>query len=204
MSQFAHLQNYCFARIRFQVKRIKFGELGVDLFEAYLRRRAQRRQGIGPFGVSGDPGRESLTARLHAREGGGAAELGAALANGPVEEPLGQRRRHEITDAPRAGRFTEDRDAFGIASEGRDVSLDPPQSCDLVEQAVIARNPVLGFLVQLGVGEKAQDAEPIVEGDDDRTAPGQCRAVVDRARPAAGLQRPAMNPNHHGPALIGG
>src|ERR1700722_3507262 len=55
-----------------------------------------------------------------------------------LKSPLCQRRCGEDIDADRAGGFAENRDVVGIAAEGRDVALNPLQSSDLIEDAVIA------------------------------------------------------------------
>src|ERR1700722_16774461 len=52
------------------------------------------------------------------------------------------------------------------------------------------------------MGEKAEDAEAIVEADDD-DAPGRQRAAVGRGiSRGAELKAAAMNPHHHGPLLV--
>jgi len=79
-----------------------------------------------------------------------------------------------------ASRFAEDRHAAGLASESRDVVLHPSKRANQVESAEIAGaflgRDVAGFL-QCRVGEPAQHAEPVVDGDDHQAV---MRRVVAR------------------------
>src|SRR6266700_1991781 len=52
------------------------------------------------------------------------------------------------------------------------------------------------------MGEKAEDAEAIVEADDDDTPGCQRAAVSGRIGGGAELKAAAVNPDHHGPLLV--
>ena len=55
---------------------------------------------------------------------------------------------------------------------------------------------MIGFGGKLGMGEKTQRIEPMVERDDDDAARGETRAVVARLGPGAGDEPAAVNPDH--------
>ena len=85
-------------------------------------------------------------------------------------------------------------DGLGISTKVLDVLLDPLESRDLVHQPVVSH---LRVLVRRRVGvEEAQDAQPVVEGDDDEVAVrGEDPAVEEVAcTPAVGL---SVNKHHH-------
>src|SRR5438552_14831302 len=86
---------------------------------------------------------------------------------------------------------------MGIASERGDVSSHPLQRKLLVHDSIVSRGMLNGFRSQGRVGQEAQSAEPIVDGNDDHIAlvDQLCRNVVI-AFPDC--QRTAMDPYHHG------
>jgi hypothetical protein len=131
------------------------------------------------------PGRRSLGQVVSTAFGDGAGEQPAGSGGGE----LGQ-------DAEPARGLAEDGDAAGIAAEAGDVALDPAQRGLLVHQAVVARRAA-----RLGgegrVGQEAERAQPVVDGDDDHALAHQRRRVIVVA--LAGHQRPAVNPHHDGP-----
>ena len=159
------------------------------------RRRAVAEQGLD----------EALAGRLDLGPGRGPApraEAAAALADGGVEEAAGERRRHELVDAPRAGRLAEDGHARRVAPERRDVPLDPAEGRDLVEEAVVARRPVPGLGAQQRVGEIAERPEAVVDGDQHHAALGQPRPVVGDVGAVADGQPAAVNPDEHRRAVV--
>ena len=85
----------------------------------------------------------------------------------------------------------------GIAAEGGDVALHPSERRDKIEQAVVAGGAMLRFGGELGMGEKAQRIEPMVERDDDDAARRETRAVIARLGPGADDKPAAVNPDHH-------
>ncbi len=93
--------------------------------------------------------------------------------------------------------FAGDRDLVGIAAESGNVALDPLQRGDKVEKAVGAGRMMLGFGGELGMREKAQRIEPMVDGDDDDAARGETRAVIAGLGAGADDEAAAMNPDHH-------
>src|SRR5262249_58083465 len=122
----------------------------------------------------------------------GAGEVGAALADRLVKEAGRERRRHQRADRERSRRLAEDRDVARIAAEGRDVVAHPAQRRDLIEQAVVARGAVSRLARQLGMREEAEDAEPVVERDDDDAFARQRLAVVARLGSGARLEAAAV------------
>ena len=71
-------------------------------------------------------------------------------------------------------RLAEDRHVVRVAAEPRDVALHPPQRRLLVHEAVVARGLIRGLGGQRRVREEAEEAEAVVDRDDDR-------ALLDRA-----------------------
>src|SRR6476660_881288 len=53
------------------------------------------------------------------------------------------------------------------------------------------------------MGEKSEDAEAIVEADDDHTLGCQLAAIGGGICRGAELKAAAMNPHHYGPLLVG-
>ena len=130
------------------------------------------------------------------------SEAAAALADGGVEEAARERRGHQLVDAPRAGRLAEDGHARRVAPERRDVPLHPAEGGDLVQQAVVARRPVPGLGAQQRVGEIAERAEAVVDGDQHHAALRQPRPVVGDVGAVADGQPAAVDPNQHGGAVV--
>jgi hypothetical protein len=110
---------------------------------------------------------------------------------------LGKRRIKEIVDDNRTRRLARERDPGRIAAEGRDVATHPVERRDHVQKTVITRHPALRFTTELGMREKTEGAEAIIERHDDDTSGGKCRAVVNRYRARSGCKTAAMNPHEH-------
>ena len=148
---------------------------------------------------------ESFAGRLDLRLRLGPAsrsEAAATLADGGMEEAAGERRRHQLVDAPRAGRLAEDGDAGRIAPERRDVPLDPGERGDLIEGAVVAGRGVPGFRAQQGMNEVAEHPEPVVDGHQHHAPLRQARAVVRDVGAVADPQSAAMDPHQHRRAVF--
>ena len=75
-----------------------------------------------------------------------------------------ERRGHQDADCHCTGGLAEDGDIVRIAAKAGDIGFDPAQRCELILQAVIARRR---FRIEIGMGEKAEDTQAIVEADDD-------------------------------------
>ena len=159
------------------------------------RRRAVAEQGLD----------EALAGRLDlgpGRRPAPRAEAAAALADGGVEEAARERGRHQLVDAPRAGRLAEDGHARRVAAERRDVPLHPAEGGDLVEEAVVARRPVPGLGAQQRVGEIAERSQAVVDGDQHHAPLGQPRAVVGDVGAVADRQPAAVDPDEHRGAVV--
>ena len=96
----------------------------------------------------------------------------AAFHSRAPEQPLSQGRSHQGEHAAAAGRLPADRNLLRVAAKGGDVVPYPFEGKNLIIEAIIARDAALRFGRQLRMGEKAQDAQPIIEGDDDHTRSG--------------------------------
>ncbi len=109
---------------------------------------------------------QSDAPRLLGREGPQIAGRRTALRDGPMEEASGKGRSHQVENVRGAARRARDGHATGVATEGGYVSLHPLERSDLIEKAVVARGAIRRFPGQGRMGEKAEQAEPVVEGDD--------------------------------------
>src|SRR5262249_863751 len=88
----------------------------------------------------------------------------------------------------------------GAATEGGDVLLHPAESQLLVEQAVVARYSLRRAVAERRARHEAEEAEAIVDGDDDGLAlHGQLAGVVEIA--IAGDEGAAVNEAHDRQAI---
>ena len=164
------------------------------LLELFGRQRAERGQR-----VSADGGREldALGFGLCERDGAHRREYRPALADSPGDQVLRHRRRHLRADRGRACRLAGDGHAPGVSAEGRDVLLHPAQRRGLIEQPVVARCVVRRLLRQFRVGEEAEDAEAVVNGDGHDAAAGHALAVVARLGAVPGHEPAAVKIDEH-------
>src|SRR6185437_2852407 len=100
-------------------------------------------------------------------------------------------------DRYRARALAENRHIAGIAAETCDVLAHPFQRRDLIEKAVIAGDLVRRFRAQRRMRHEAENADAVIDGDDDNALPRQRIAVIDRDRTRAELERAAIEPHHH-------
>jgi len=113
----------------------------------------------------------------------------------------GSRRRQQRVDVDRACRLAHQRDVGRVAAELGDVVADELERLDDVEQREIAR-VLLGInpRLELRQVEEAEDAEPVVDRDDDGIGRlGQRRTVVDRIGGVAGDVAAAVHEHDHRP-----
>ncbi len=96
----------------------------------------------------------------------------------------------------------EDRHPVGVATEGRDVPLDPLEGRDLIEYSVISRRMMVGFLSQLGMRKVAEWSQAVVDRHRDDPLPGQVRSPVRPHGSGFVLQAPAVKPDHYRPFLV--
>ncbi len=119
-----------------------------------------------------------------------------------MKQPLGQRRRHQCADAGGTGRLAEDGDAAGIATEGRDVGLNPAQRRDLIEMAVVAGRPIGLLGAQIRMRQEAEAAEPVVHRDDHDAVARQPVPLEDRQGSRSHQECAAVEPDHHRTLLV--
>ncbi len=86
---------------------------------------------------------------------------------------------------------------FGIPSERGDVVADPAQRLDLVEKTVVAGHALGRLGTQRRVSKIPQQAQSIVDRDENDALLGELYAVVQGLGAASAHQRAAVNPNHH-------
>jgi hypothetical protein len=111
--------------------------------------------------MGGLVGRQQLAVADHRR---------AAFDDGLLHQPARERRSDQDGGILRAGRLAEYRDIGRIAAEPGDIVVHPAQGGDLIEDAVGARGIAPGFSPRLGVADKAENAQPVVERDHDHAA----------------------------------
>ena len=94
------------------------------------------------------------------------------------------------------GGLAEDGHVARVASERRDVIVDPSQRGDLVEQRHVART--VEPRVDVVEVAEAECAEPVVHGDDDDVAAQRELGGVEEAS-RADRERSTVDPHHHRP-----
>ena len=122
-------------------------------------------------------------------------ELAAAFSDHSMEQAARQRTGREQVGAPRAGGFAEYRDAPCVATERRDILLNPSERGDLIEQTVIARSGAVRFLAQFRMGKETKHAQAVVDGHYHNALPGQLFAIIDGAR--TGCKSATVDPHHY-------
>src|SRR5690606_19039706 len=122
-----------------------------------------------------------------------------AARDDPVDQAFGQWRGRQNADTLAAGRLASDRHLVGVAAERGDIVADPFESGDLVEDAVVTRCAVLGFVREFGVREEAEYSQPVVDGDgQDVATSGERLTVVQRQGARAGGEPAAGDVHEHG------
>ena len=90
---------------------------------------------------------------------------------------------------------------MGIAAEGADILPHPFEGKLLIGETVIAGDAIFRFGAQRRIGHKTQDAEAVIDGDDDGIAlDGQIGGVVEA--PCAVDEGAAMKEHHHRQAVM--
>ena len=87
----------------------------------------------------------------------------------------------------------------GSPPNAGDVLVDPLHGGDLVEQSIVAGRVIRRFLGQLRMREEPEDADAVVEVDDDESLRREPFAVVDRDHSGAFGVRPAIDVDEDGP-----
>ena len=78
----------------------------------------------------------------------------------------------------------------GIAAEGRDIGLHPLQRGEVVHHAVVGERLARLLGGQRRVGEEAEAAQAVVDGDQHHAALGEVGAVVDGVVPEPPVKAP--------------
>src|SRR5215472_18350844 len=125
-------------------------------------------------------------------------EKSTAFTDGFLKKFARKRGSHERADGERTGRFAADGDVVGITAESRDILDHPFESGHLIEERVVARGMVSGFLGQFRMRVESEDAETIVGLDDDDAFSCKVFAVVARLRVGAGHKSTAVIPEEDG------
>lgn len=114
------------------------------------------------------------------------------LGYGPVEEALSHGGEHEEVDRSASGAFAEDGHVRWVAHEVLDVSLDPLQGHDHVFEGGVSWDSE-GWVLQ---AEEAQDAQPVVYGDQDHVFGYEEVRAVDFAFAGACCESAPVDPDH--------
>ena len=128
------------------------------------------------------------------------AEGAAALGNRATEEALGERRGAKHRHGDGTGALAHDGHLGGIAAESRDILLDPLETFDHVQKAVVAGNPPLVLGGKFRQGQEAQGAGPVFKTDKHDALLGELAAVLAGV---AGDEAAAVDPNQHGELFLG-
>ena len=88
------------------------------------------------------------------------------LRDGAVEEPPGFPHGDVVGHRAGARTLAEDDDLRRVAVEGHDVLVDPAQGHPLILNAPIPRGAVGGAGAEGVGGEKAEDVDAVLDGDD--------------------------------------
>ncbi|MEZ5766059.1 MAG: hypothetical protein R3D69_18700 [Xanthobacteraceae bacterium] len=107
------------------------------------------------------------------------AGVGAALHDGAVEQALGRRHRHDGRNLAAAARLAEDRDVAGVAAEFGDVVAHPGQRRNQIEHAGV--RGFREFWQQLPEIQKAEQVQPVIDGDDHHVAATRQPCAVEHA-----------------------
>ena len=124
-----------------------------------------------------------------------------ALHDGASEEAVGGRRPEQRRHAEPSCGLPEDGDRTRITAKGRDVVTHPSQGSQLILYAPVPDQPV--GIGQIPVTQKAQRAEPVVDGHDHGVAVAdQLPAPVQEHRPAPRSETTPVYEDHHRAALV--
>src|SRR6266436_1665987 len=96
--------------------------------------------------------------------------VGSAFDDRPIKKSRRRRRRQVGEDAESTSGLAKARYIAGVPTEGGNVPAHPLQRKLLVHDPVVARGMVGGFGTQCRMGEEAQGAEAIVDGNDNHAA----------------------------------
>ena len=143
----------------------------------------------------------------HAREHGldGLArirEAAGAHDDGLVEEALGERGGRQELRAAAAGALAEQHHVVRVAAELGDVGLHPLQGLDLVQGAPVAGRVLRVLRGELGMGEEAERAHAVVEGNEDDVLRRPLLAVELRLGTPAFAHAAAEHPHGHRKLLL--
>ena len=117
--------------------------------------------------------------------------------NGILDQTFRQGRGNQILNAGGTGTLSEDGDIVGIAAELCDIVVYPLQGSHLVVGAIVPRCAVRVLCRQFGVGKEAEDAQTIVDGDENHTPLSPCITVHRNLMAIAVEIGPAMYPECH-------
>src|ERR1700730_11558709 len=82
--------------------------------------------------------------------------------------------------------------------------MHPLEGRNLIQKAVVAGGVVRRFFGELGMGEKAEDGEPVVDAYKHHAVASQAFAIEVVAGGGAAVITAAVNPQHHRLARFGG
>ena len=98
---------------------------------------------------------------------------------------------NEPADSPKIVTFC------GLPPKAAMLSLDPAERGHLIEQAVVARRIPARLARELRVRKEPEDAQPVVDRDDDDALARERVAIVPRLAAGARLEPAAVDPHHH-------
>ena len=154
-------------------------------------------------GVHADPVKQGAADGLRFGQGVRRHAVGvqrgeAAHDDGFVEQAGGLRRVHQRVGFAAAAGLAEDRHVIGVTAEGGDVVPHPFQGHYQIHLAVVPGAAVAAFLAEVRVGDVAERAQSVVDGDQHHALFGEAvRVVVLLGIGGQDRERATVEPDHH-------
>ena len=89
-----------------------------------------------------------------------------------------------------------------IAAEVCDIGDHPAQGQNLIHEAVVARSVMRRLARKLRMGKEAEDAQPVVDCNQQHSVIYQRSVIEERGRCGPALISAAVNPEHHRQQLL--
>ena len=128
------------------------------------------------------------------------SESSATLDDGLCHESLCFRADQEVLHAHRSCALSEDGDVGRISAESPDVVFYPLEGSDLVHETIVTALALFGG--QFRVGQESEDAQAVVDGDEDDAAGGPFVPVHGNLVAISVLEGASVDPEGHGKARL--
>ena len=119
-----------------------------------------------------------------------------------MEQTTGQRTLADGAHTTGSGTLSEDGHIVGITAKLGDVSLDPLQRLDLIQDTVVAGHTVRTLSRELAIRHETEDAQTIIDGDEHHILRSPLLAVELRLSAPALTIAATVNPQSHRQFLV--